>query len=82
MVDQGELIATKKINDKDIEEEVMRYNKGDYFGELALIKDDLRKATIKALVPCKLLTIERAAFKRLVGPLKSMAKEMNNKYEN
>lgn len=32
------------------EKEVMKYKPGDYFGELALLKDEPRAASIKALV--------------------------------
>jgi cAMP-dependent protein kinase regulator len=48
---------------------VLKYNQGMYFGELALLPGSSghRKATVKAVTKCVLLTIDRASFKRLLG---------------
>ena len=48
---------------------VMTYKAGDYFGELALLAGStgLRKATVIATEPCVLLSIDRAAYNRLLG---------------
>jgi len=52
---------------------VLKYKAGDYFGELALIKDQPRQATVKAISPVKALSVDGASFKRLfnVGDLLS-----------
>ena len=42
---------------------------GAYFGELALIKNQPRAATITAVTDCKCLVMDRAAFTRLLGPM-------------
>jgi voltage-gated potassium channel len=39
---------------------------GDFFGEIALIADRLRTATITALSPCKLLVLHRDDFERFM----------------
>lgn len=39
MVDEGHLIATKVTKEGGEPEKVMDYKDGDYFGELALLKD-------------------------------------------
>lgn len=46
---------------------VMEYGVGDYFGELALIKNQARAATVVAKGVSKLLTIDRVTFKRLLN---------------
>ena len=48
------------------------YLPGQYFGELALLKNTKRAATVKALTDLKVATIERECFKRLLGPLENI----------
>ena len=56
---------------------VMNYTKpGDYFGELALIKDEPRAATVKAgFEGCTVLLLYRDAFKRLLGDLEDLVQK-------
>lgn len=44
----------------------LRFGAGDFFGELALLQDRLRDATIIALAPTRLLELSAADFDRLV----------------
>ncbi|KAF4739071.1 hypothetical protein FOZ63_005106, partial [Perkinsus olseni] len=62
---------------KDEQEEAVKdYKVGDYFGELALLRDAPRAATVKATSDVDCLVIERRAFKRLLGSLEQiMARE-------
>jgi len=55
--------------------EVARLQEGAYFGELALLKDDVRKATVVARGPIALLTMKRASFQRMreVRPQQQLA---------
>lgn len=53
----------------------MSYKKGDFFGELALISNQPRAATVVADEDCKCLMLDRGSFKRLLGPLDSILKE-------
>mmetsp|Transcript_51922 Transcript_51922/g.105720 ORF Transcript_51922/g.105720 Transcript_51922/m.105720 type:complete len:353 (+) Transcript_51922:273-1331(+) len=46
---------------------VKSYSKGDYFGELALIKTVPRAANVVADGDCTVVSIDRAAFTRLLG---------------
>ena len=59
---------------------VKKYSKGDYFGELALIKGEPRAANIVAETNLKLLSLDRNSFKRLLGPLEDILKRKSNDY--
>lgn len=48
--------------------------KGDYFGELALLKDVPRQATIKTTKRTKVATLGKSGFQRLLGPVVEVLK--------
>jgi cAMP-dependent protein kinase regulator len=48
---------------------VFEYKAGDYFGEIALIQNTVRQASIKTTTPCKIVWIDRNTFKRQLGPI-------------
>merc|ERR1711964_351272 len=52
--------------------EVMRYKAGDFFGELALVNSDERKATVITTTDAQLLTLGRKAFKRMLGGVEAI----------
>lgn len=68
MVSEGSAKAVKRSAD-GTEAEVKTYQSGHYFGERALLMNDLRAASIIATSSCKCLSLTRATFKRLLGPL-------------
>eukprot|EP00918_Siedleckia_nematoides_P015057 GHVU01032651.1.p1 GENE.GHVU01032651.1~~GHVU01032651.1.p1 ORF type:complete len:358 (-),score=81.75 GHVU01032651.1:461-1534(-) len=51
---------------------VKKYQKGEYFGELALIRDQPRAANVVAKGPVTCAYVERRSFKRLLGPVESI----------
>lgn len=62
----------------------MQYQPGSYFGERALLTNDLRAASIVATSGIKCLTLDRQTFMRLLGPLDAILKrnmEEYNKYK-
>jgi cAMP-dependent protein kinase regulator len=61
IIEEGEVTATKSGV------QVMSYGVGDYFGELALIRDQPRAATCMCKGPSKLLSLDSASFKRLLN---------------
>lgn len=79
IIEEGSAVAQKDGK------EVMKYGPKSYFGELSLIKDQPRAATVVATSELKLLSLDRAAFKRLLGPLDKIlaerAKEMYAKVQ-
>lgn len=52
--------------------EVQRYSEGSYFGELALLKEQPRAATVTALTDMTCAALQRGAFERLLGPVKQI----------
>lgn len=50
--------------------EVAQLRNGTYFGEMALLDDEVRKASIIATSDCECFVLERDTFNRLLGSLK------------
>ncbi|OQR88953.1 cAMP-dependent protein kinase regulatory subunit, partial [Thraustotheca clavata] len=46
-----------------------RLGSGDFFGEIALISNEVRQATVTAAKDTTVLMIDRDTFKRLLGPM-------------
>ena len=80
ILDEGEAYAAKVFNEGEEAKNVKDYKSGDYFGELALLKDEPRAASIIAKTDCKLLTLDRMAFKRLLGPLEDLLQRNSETY--
>lgn len=59
---------------------VASYAVGDYFGELALIKDAPRAVSVVAAGPCTVVSVDRSAFVRLLGPCLDTMKSHSEEY--
>ncbi|KAI4280928.1 MAG: hypothetical protein L6R38_004063 [Xanthoria sp. 2 TBL-2021] len=69
MVEQGEAEVYKK----DAGEKAIKlYKKGDYFGELALLDDKPRAASVVAKGECKVATLGKDGFQRLLGSVEAI----------
>jgi len=75
IIESGEACAEKKGVGK-----VMDYQVGDYFGELALLRNQPRAATVKAKGALTVLSLPRGSFKRLLGPLDDILSRSAAKY--
>jgi ATP-binding cassette subfamily B protein len=51
---------------------------GDYFGEMALLTGQPRMATVRALTPCELLSMDRDDFARLAAQEPELARAVAN----
>lgn len=55
------------------EEEIRTLERGDYFGEQALLKEDCRTASVIAMTPgVECLTLDRDSFIQLIGDLSEL----------
>ncbi len=74
MIIEGEAVATKQLEHGKPPKEVRHYKNGEYFGELALLKNEPRAANVIAKTKLKLALLDRNCFKRLLGPLDEILK--------
>ncbi len=78
---EGEAIATKTIDSKIPAKVVKNYKAGDYFGEVALLKNEPRAANVIASSPIlRVVSLDRESFKRLLGPLDKLLKRNMDSY--
>lgn len=82
LIEEGEAIATIAFNASEEFKEVAHYKAGDYFGERALLKNEPRAANVIAKTDCKVVSINRHSFKRLMGPVEDLMKRNMEVYEH
>lgn len=73
IISEGQVRVTRRVEGKNEEEEIRFLSRGDYFGEQALLKTDIRTANIIAntkVTEC--LALDRESFFQLVGDLKEL----------
>lgn len=75
LLESGEAEAYKS----GIQNPVKHYTKGDYFGELALLNDAPRAASVISKTEVKVATLGKDGFQRLLGPVESIMRR--TKYE-
>ncbi|RVX75242.1 cAMP-dependent protein kinase regulatory subunit [Exophiala mesophila] len=68
LLEDGEASAYKHGVDKSVKE----YHRGDFFGELALLDDKPRAASVVAKTTVKVAKLGRDGFKRLLGPVEGI----------
>jgi len=75
LLESGEAEAFKDGTDGPVKQ----YSKGDYFGELALLNDAPRAASVVSKTEVKVATLGKDGFQRLLGPVESIMRR--TKYE-
>lgn len=68
LLESGEADAYKG----DPSNKVLHYKKGDFFGELALLNDAPRAASVVASSDVKVASLGKNAFQRLLGPVEGI----------
>ncbi|KAM3128696.1 cAMP-dependent protein kinase type I-alpha regulatory subunit [Paramecium bursaria] len=81
LLEQGEAIATKILNQSQPPQVVYQYKAGDYFGEIALLRNSPRAASVIAQSAVTVVYLNRNSFKRLLGPLENILTKNFKKYE-
>jgi len=73
MVEEGTLCAMKLSGSNPETRNVNEYSKGMYFGELALLKNQARAASVVVTSPvAKVVSLDRKCFMNLVGSVSEM----------
>jgi len=68
ILESGEAQVYIRGNDQPVK----RYNKGDYFGELALLNDAPRAASVISETEVKVAMLKKNGFQRLLGPVEGI----------
>ncbi|CAG8543635.1 8617_t:CDS:2 [Cetraspora pellucida] len=80
LIESGEARVTK-VDEDGVEHELPGLNKGEYFGELALLNNKPRAVNIRAKGRLKVATLGKKAFVRLLGPVVDILKRNSDNYE-
>jgi cAMP-dependent protein kinase regulator len=79
IIEEGTVVCTKNQGGMEVNVSP-ELGSGKFFGELALLNDQPRAASVKALSAVSALAIDRATFKRVLGPLQDILKEAQKNY--
>ena len=81
MILEGEVEVTKIINNSEVRI-LKRLEPGDFFGEMALIHNAPRAATVTAKTPLTTLELDKAGFDRVLHSSSSIAMAMVSEISN
>ena len=81
IIEEGEAMAFGSKDHGKAAIPEMNYTKGNYFGELSLLRAQPRAANVKAKTDVKLLALDRNSFKRVLGPIDIIVKRNAEKYK-
>lgn len=80
LIEEGTADAFK-LDEHGYQKKVYEYKENDYFGELSLLKNEARKATIVVTSDRMVVaTMDRMSFKRLLGSAESILKRNTDRY--
>eukprot|EP01006_Ploeotia_vitrea_P011148 TRINITY_DN29733_c0_g1_i1.p1 TRINITY_DN29733_c0_g1~~TRINITY_DN29733_c0_g1_i1.p1 ORF type:complete len:413 (+),score=33.46 TRINITY_DN29733_c0_g1_i1:41-1279(+) len=79
IVKDGTAVCYQK-DAEGVDQNVATLTPGNYFGEIALLTSKPRQATVKAQGALKVLSIDKATFNRVMGPLDSILKRNMDQY--
>ncbi|VDP39910.1 unnamed protein product [Soboliphyme baturini] len=76
VISSGTVKVTQLIEGVDEPQEIRKLKKGDFFGEKALLGDEVRTASVIALDPgVEVLTLDRESFRKLIGDLEELKRD-------
>ncbi|XP_070513374.1 cAMP-dependent protein kinase type I regulatory subunit isoform X3 [Cardiocondyla obscurior] len=79
---EGTAVVLQQRSEGDEPAEVGRLGPSDYFGEIALLLDRPRAATVVARGPLKCVKLDRARFERVLGPCADILKRNITQYNS
>ena len=74
IVGSGVVACSRQASESSPPEELCRLSSGEYFGEIALLTDRPRQATVIATEPCEILCLSSKKFQRVMGPMSDVLK--------
>ena len=80
IVVEGTAIVTQTMDKTEVK--VAQLEKSDYFGEIALLLDRPRAATVTAQGALKCVKLDRARFERVLGPCADILKRNIQRYHS
>ncbi|CEG72343.1 Putative cAMP-dependent protein kinase regulatory subunit [Rhizopus microsporus] len=80
IIESGEAVVLKTDPSSGETKQVNKLERGSYFGELALLNDSPRAATVVAHGRLKCATLGKKAFTRLLGPVLDILKRNSENY--
>ncbi|XP_054733999.1 cAMP-dependent protein kinase type I regulatory subunit isoform X1 [Anastrepha obliqua] len=82
ILDGTAVVLQRRAEQGDEPAEVGRLGPSDYFGEIALLLDRPRAATVVARGPLKCVKLDRARFERVLGPCADILKRNITQYNS
>ncbi|UJR24582.1 hypothetical protein I4U23_005957 [Adineta vaga] len=82
IIAEGTAIVYQKPSDDEAAIEVSKLGPSDYFGEIALLFDRPRAATVKAKGLLKCVKMDRHRFERVLGPISDILKRNVAQYNS
>lgn len=79
---EGSAVVTQYRQEGEESEEVGQLGPSDYFGEIALMLDRPRAATVTAVGHLKCVKLDRARFERVLGPCSDILKRNIGQYNS
>jgi len=74
IIGSGSVTCSRQLSESSPPEELCKLAKGEYFGEIALLTDRPRQATVTATEPCEILCLSSKKFQRVMGPMSDVLK--------
>lgn len=82
IVEEGSLVAMKRFKEGEEPRKVFDYGPGEYFGELALLRNNPRAASVVVTSSeAKVVSLDRKSFINLCGPLTDLLSRRADSYE-
>jgi cAMP-dependent protein kinase regulator len=82
IIEEGTAVVLQQRSADEPQVEVGRLGNSEYFGEIALLLDRPRAATVVAKGPLKCVKLDRATFERLLGPCADILKRNVEHYNS